>query len=223
MNMCFRHQSDVLDGEVATAEWFFEDLLKESWMFLPPLVTPWTRAERRVKCFCGGVLWKWNVWGLKQDESQGTHLLWCFSLFHWKKKGRLLTIDFGKLRFLSRAVCADITNLDLQQLLSQVFNGIISCIQNVMQLFFPNYSKVWAVMSFFSPPPCILDISLSPCVWENIFRVLLPFRTKVPAAAPEPLPRFSVLFLPPCETAGFSRKHQIRRVWFPAAGRRFYQ
>lgn len=28
-----------------------------------------------------------------------------------------------------------------------------------------------------------------------------------------------VLFLPPSETAGFSRKRQIRRVWFPAAGR----
>lgn len=50
------------------------------------------------KCFCGGVLWKWNSCGQWCDDSQGTRLLWCVLLLLVGKKYVefwLLTLETG--------------------------------------------------------------------------------------------------------------------------------
>lgn len=65
---------------------------------------------------------------------------------------------------------------------------------------------------------CILGISLSPSVrgWEDIFAEIFCEFSSLSAqkfwCSCQPFPRFSVLFLPPRETTGFSRKRQIGRV-----------
>lgn len=74
---------------------------------------------------------------------------------------------------------------------------------------------------------CMLRIPPNPCVpsWEkkSCFAQISaspPYPQKVPPITPAPFP---VLFLPPRETTGFSRKRQFGRVWFPAVRPRSYQ
>lgn len=61
--------------------------------------------------------------------------------------------------------------------------------------------------------------------WRKPFAQIFAESSSLPAPerwwSCQPVSRFlsCVLFLPPSETTGFSRKRQIRRVWFPAAGR----
>lgn len=75
----------------------------------------------------------------------------------------------------------------------------------------------WHSLHFFEAQ-CLRFQEKAVC--SDIRWVLLPSCAEAVVVMPaSPKVFSSVLFLPPSETAGFSRKRQIRRVWFPAAGR----
>lgn len=93
---------------------------------------------------------------------------------------------------------------------------------HIWNLWFPGSQK-WDryVLFFFFAFLTFLRIQI--WIFAQIFVKFSSFSAQMFRWSCQPFPRFSVLFLPPRETTGFSRKRQIGRVWFPAAGRRFYQ
>lgn len=94
------------------------------------------------------------------------------------------------------------------------------------------FTHCWSPGRFGQVRPCflcILEIFFTPNVlgWESFFAQTFCefsslFRTTVLVLKPD-ISKVLCTFPSSCETTGFSRKRQMERVWFPAAGRRFYQ